>query len=64
MVPTIRDIGSKIKSVSPRAREKAFLLAVIILVALLAFALGRLSVLYGGAGEVKVVYPDAAGATP
>lgn len=56
----IQDIRAKInrlRTLSPRAREKLFYAAVIVLVGLLAFAIGRLSVIYGGAGELKVVYP-------
>lgn len=55
---TIRDIGLKIKLVWARVRENATLIIILILVALLAFGLGRLSVLYGEKGELKVLYPD------
>lgn len=58
-VQEIRAKINRLRAIPPRTREKLFYAAVIILVGLLAFAIGRLSVIYGGAGELKVVYPGA-----
>lgn len=60
---TIRDIGIKIKVVWRRLRENLLIVLVIILVALLAFGLGRLSVFYGGKAEFKVLYPNGQSAS-
>ena len=40
-------------------QEKFKTLAIIVLVGLLAFALGRLSAVYGNRGELKIEYPAA-----
>jgi len=62
-VATIRDIGLKIKTLWGQAKENLLLVAIIILVALLAFALGRLSVFYGEKGEFEVLYPSGQSAS-
>ncbi len=54
---TVSQLWIKIKSFLALHREDVFVAAVIILVALLAFGLGRLSVLYDGRGEFKIEYP-------
>ncbi|MDE2079062.1 MAG: hypothetical protein KGI73_01605 [Patescibacteria group bacterium] len=56
-IPDIRNKINKFRALSPRTREKLFYATVVLLVGLLAFAIGRLSVIYGGEGELKVVYP-------
>ena len=53
---TIRDIRLKIKLLWARLRENALLVAALILLVLLAFGLGRLSVLYGEKGDLKIIY--------
>jgi hypothetical protein len=55
---TIQEIGQHIKGFFREKREELYMSGVIILVALLAFGLGRLSVIYGETGEFKVVYPE------
>jgi hypothetical protein len=49
---------SKINGFVSRHKEELYLVAVIISVALLAFGLGRLSVIYGETGEFRIVYPE------
>src|SRR3989344_1022171 len=51
----LSDFTNKIKAVP---RDDWVVAAIILLVALLAFGLGRLSVLYGGEEEFKIEYPD------
>ncbi|MES2135224.1 MAG: hypothetical protein V4449_03230 [Patescibacteria group bacterium] len=58
-----RDFTNKIKVVWRRLRENILVVLVIILVALFAFGLGRLSVFYGGKGEFKVLYPNGQSAS-
>ena len=60
---TIRDIGIKIKALWGRVRENALIVLVIVLVAFLAFGLGRLSVFYSEKGQFKVLYPDGQSAS-
>lgn len=60
---TIRDIGLKIKLFWGRVRENIELVFIVVLVALLSFALGRLSVLYTEKGEFKIMYPDGQSAS-
>jgi hypothetical protein len=62
-VRTIPEILKGIKALPPRVRERAFYIALLALVALLAFGIGRLSVLYGGAGKVRVLTPAEAAAS-
>lgn len=54
----LRDFANKIKVFSRTRREELAISLIILLVALLAFGLGRLSVLYGGEGEFEIVYPE------
>ncbi|MES2014211.1 MAG: hypothetical protein V4437_00145 [Patescibacteria group bacterium] len=60
---TIRDIAIKIKILWGRVKENALIVVVIILVALCAFGLGRLSVLYGQKEEFKIIYPEGQSAS-
>jgi hypothetical protein len=60
---TIRDIGLKIKLFWTRFSGNLTLIIILILVGLLAFGLGRLSVLYGEKGELKILYPDGQSAS-
>ncbi|MBI3573696.1 hypothetical protein HY090_01460 [Candidatus Kaiserbacteria bacterium] len=57
---TIDDVKAKINTISAETREKIFYVALIVLVALLAFGLGRLSVFYGGTSDFKIIYPSTA----
>lgn len=47
-----------IKAFFGEYKRELVLSLVLILVAILAFGLGRLSVLYGEAGEFKIEYPE------
>jgi len=49
----------KIHELSPRIKEKLFYAAVILLVALFAFGLGRLSAFYGEGSGVEIQYTDS-----
>lgn len=60
---SIRVIDIKIKALGGRVRENALIVLVIVLVAFLAFGLGRLSVLYSEKGQFKVLYPDGQSAS-
>lgn len=53
----VQEIGSKIKALPRATKERAYLALVILLVALLAFGLGRLSVLYGTGSDFRIEYP-------
>jgi hypothetical protein len=59
----VRNRVNRLRSLPPRVKEKLFYATVIVLVGLLAFAVGRLSVIYGGEGEFKVVYPGSPSAS-
>jgi hypothetical protein len=50
---------AQIKSFLGAHKDKLYIIAVLILIAILSFGLGRLSVFYGEKGEFKVVYPEA-----
>lgn len=50
---------AQIKSFLGARKDRLYAVLVLVLVAILAFGLGRLSVLYGEKGEFKVVYPEA-----
>ncbi|MBY0538996.1 hypothetical protein K2P56_00990 [Patescibacteria group bacterium] len=50
---------AQIKSFLGAHKDRLYVIAVLILVALISFGLGRLSVFYGERGEFKVVYPEA-----
>ena len=63
VMKSIRDIGIKIKTLWGRVRENALIVIVIVLVAFLAFGLGRLSVFYSEKGQFKVLYPDGQSAS-
>lgn len=56
---TVQEIWSGIKTMRHETKERIFYVFLIILVALLAFGLGRLSVFYGGKSDFKVQYPAA-----
>lgn len=58
-----RDFTNKIKALGARVRENTLIVIVIVLVALLAFGLGRLSVFYGEKGQFKVIYPNGQSAS-
>ena len=52
----LQNILAKIKGVS---KEEWMLVSILVLVALLSFGLGRLSVIYGGGGGIEIVYPES-----
>lgn len=53
---------ARIKAFYEGNKDRLYLMLIIVLVAVLAFGLGRLSVYYGEKGELKVEYPtDSAG---
>ena len=55
----MQDLGLKIKLFFRSREEELRILLVIVLVALLSFGLGRLSVYYGEKGELKIEYPSS-----
>lgn len=57
------DFTNKIKALWSRARENILIVCVIVLVAFLAFGLGRLSVFYAEKGQFKVLYPNGQSAS-
>lgn len=59
----VRDFTNKIKALWGRMQENLLLIVVIVLVALLAFGLGRLSVFYGEKDEFRVLYPNGQSAS-
>ncbi len=61
---TIRDLGSKIKPFWESVKENLLLVVIIILVALFAFGLGRMSVIYGTKDELRIVYPEGQQPSP
>lgn len=54
----LQDIPEKIKVFSRKWREEIIISLIILLVALLAFGLGRLSVLYEREGGFEIIYPE------
>lgn len=50
---------AQIKSFLGAHKDRLYVIAVLILVAVLSFGLGRLSVFYGEKGDFRVVYPEA-----
>ena len=48
----------KINAFFEDRKSDVFVFLLIALVAIVAFGLGRLSVLYGGEGELKIIYPE------
>lgn len=50
---------AQIKSFLGARKDKVYVLVVLVLVAILSFGLGRLSVFYGEKGDFKVVYPES-----
>ncbi len=57
----IQKLKEKIKHLSPRVWGDLFIFFVILLVGLIAFGLGRLSVLYGERSDVEVIEEQASG---
>ena len=54
----IQEMGSKINAFFRERKGELYTLLIILLVAFLAFGLGRLSVYYGEKGELKIEYPE------
>ena len=52
----LQNILAKIKGVS---KEEWILVSILVLVALLSFGIGRLSVIYDGGGGIEIVYPES-----
>lgn len=59
MIETIQEWRKKIKEFPRALRSDIFLVAVIVLVSVASFGLGRLSVFYGEHDPIKVVYPSS-----
>jgi hypothetical protein len=57
-VGTIGDFSHKIKAIPASTKEKAFIGAIIILVAFLSFGIGRLSARYDNGNDIKILTPD------
>lgn len=56
-------VRDAIQGLPRRFLDDAFLVAAIFLIALAAFGLGRLSVLYGEGEDLKVIYPEGQAAS-
>ncbi len=55
---TVQEIRLRIKTIPAETREKFFYALLILLVAFLAFGLGRLSVFYGQTSDFRIIYPE------
>lgn len=55
---SIQEIVPRIKKFFAERKDELYTLLIIVLVAFLAFGLGRLSVYYGEKGDLKILYPE------